>query len=166
MIFIWKKNMIRLIQGVLALVLLFAPLTSVRAHDDAHQIIHLMKMMFDTPENPLSIKPVVIKADYAIAGWVQGNRGGRALLKRQGENWKIHLCAGDALKEAKMLEHAGIDQKVASELVKSLEIAENGIDRAILAKFATFEGIMMVDGSTEHSAHGHHGTSTEAKQSP
>jgi hypothetical protein len=52
-----------------------------------------MKGMFDTPENPLSVEPVVVLGDNAIAGWVQGERGGRALLWRVDGQWEIRLCS-------------------------------------------------------------------------
>ncbi len=31
------------------------------AHDDKDHITHLLKAMFDTPENPLSVDPVVVR---------------------------------------------------------------------------------------------------------
>ena len=36
--------------------------------------------MFNQPNNPLKINPIVVENDYAIAGWSQGDKGGRALL--------------------------------------------------------------------------------------
>nr|WP_245278027.1 copper uptake system-associated protein [Rhizobium leguminosarum] len=38
--------------------------------------------MFERPDKPLDIAPVVIQADWAIVGWRQDGRGGRALLKK------------------------------------------------------------------------------------
>lgn len=76
------------------------------ANEHAHHIIHVMKAQFDTPENPLTVDPVSIEGDFAVAGWSQGSKGGRALLKLVDGQWTIHLCAGAGLKQAQLL-HKG-----------------------------------------------------------
>jgi len=157
--------MIRIIQTLFAIFLFAAPMTDVHAQSNETKIVHLLKSMFDSPDNPLSVNPIVVSGDYAIAGWVQGDRGGRALLKRKEGEWKIHLCAGDALKDAHMLERSGIDHKIATDLASMLAQAEVGLEKGILAKFTSFEGIMMVDENAGHSAHGHHKNSSQTGQS-
>ncbi len=128
------------------------------AHDDKDHITHLLKAMFDTPENPLSVDPVVVRGDNAIAGWVQGDRGGRALLWRVKGEWQIRLCSGDSLKDAAMLESANIGAEDAKTMADELAAAEAKLDPVIVAKFSTFEGTVMIDG--EHGHHNHqHGTS-------
>lgn len=155
----------RAIKTLFSILLIAIPIVGAFAESNEQKIIHLMKSMFDSPDNPLSVNPVVLTDDYAIAGWVQGERGGRALLKRKDGEWKIHLCAGDGLKEAHMLEHAGIDHNKAIELTSMLAKAEAGIDKSILAKFTSFEGVMMVDESAGHSSHTHHSNSNQTNQS-
>ncbi|MCA3559888.1 MAG: copper uptake system-associated protein [Aestuariivirga sp.] len=132
----------------------------VLAHDDQHEIIHLMKGMFDTPENPLSVEPVVVIGDNAIAGWVQGERGGRALLWRVDGQWKIRLCSGDSLKDPKFLESANISAADATTLAAQLAAAESKLDPAVLAKFSSFEGTMMIDPKAGHGGHKHGSTTT------
>lgn len=139
-----------------AFVFVASPLAHAQAHDDEHHIMHLMESIFETPEHPLDVAPVVVKGDFAIAGWIQDERGGRALLKRKEGQWSIHLCSGDGLKDPAMLEQAGIDNQTAAALVAALVTAESGLDKSILAKFASFEGVMMVDAAA-HSSHVHHG---------
>ena len=129
------------------------------AHDDEHEIIHVMKGMFDTPENPLSVEPVVVLGDNAIAGWVQGERGGRALLWRVDGQWKIRLCSGDGLKDPKLLESANISAADAATMASHLAAAEQKLDPAVLAKFSSFEGTMMIDAEAGHQGH-KHGSST------
>ena len=130
------------------------------AHDDAqHEIIHLLKGMFDMPENPLSVEPVVVVGDNAIAGWVQGERGGRALLWRIEGKWKVRLCSGDGLKDSKLLETANISPADAASLTSQLAVAESKLEATVLAKFSSFEGTMVIDAEAGH--HGHkHGSST------
>lgn len=125
------------------------------AHDDKHAIIHLMKSMFDTPETPLTVDPVVIVGDNAIAGWVQGGKGGRALLWRSGGEWQIRLCSGDGLKDPQLLEKANIPAADAKALITGLSAAEAALDPSVLAKFASFEGTMMIEPGAGHQAHQH-----------
>ena len=66
--------------------------------DDA-QIVTVLRSSFDRPEAPLSVAPVVVVGDHAIAGWVQDKRGGRALMRKVRGAWTIHLCSGDPLKQ-------------------------------------------------------------------
>jgi hypothetical protein len=60
---------------------------------------------FDKPEAPLIVEPIVVQGDLAVAGWAQGEMGGRALLRRKGTAWQLALCSGDALKQAAALAH-------------------------------------------------------------
>lgn len=129
------------------------------AHDDKHAITHLMKSMFDTPETPLSVDPVVVVGDNAIAGWVQGDKGGRALLWRVDGQWQIRLCSGDGLKDQKLLENANISAADAKTLIDELTVAEAALDPAVLAKFASFEGTIVIEPGTGHQGH-NHGTTT------
>ena len=129
------------------------------AGENEHQIMHLMKAQFDTPENPLSVDPVVVAGDFAVAGWVQGEKGGRALLRKQEGTWSVHLCSGDGLKDAAVLHQSGIDEATAKALAEAVAKAEAGLDIAILKKLASFEGTVMINGGDHggHSAHGTHG---------
>ena len=131
------------------------------AHDDKAHIAHLMKAMFDTPENPLSVDPVVVLGDNAIAGWVQGEKGGRALLWRVNGEWQIRLCSGDGLKNPAMLVEAKISAEDAKSLVEQLLAAEAKIDPSVVAKFSTFEGTVVIDGTAGHSGHQHGTTQTQ-----
>ena len=58
---------------------------AVRAADasDEPAIRHLMLAMFDKPDARLDVGPVVVVDDRAVAGWTQGEMGGRALLRRK-----------------------------------------------------------------------------------
>lgn len=142
------------------IVLGFPPATTF-ANDDKHNIVHLMKGMFDTPENPLTVEPVVVLGDNAIAGWVQGDKGGRALLWRVNGQWQIRLCSGDGLKDPKLLENANISAADASTLVAELTAAEAALDPTVLAKFSSFQGTMMISPDAGHQAHTHGSTTSE-----
>lgn len=128
------------------------------ADSDAGAIRHLMMATFDKPEAPLTVEPVTVYNDVAVAGWSQGNMGGRALLRRKGDTWVLTLCSGDALKEAKSLQHFGLDAGEAEAMAKAVTDAEAKLDPALVAKFATFDGVVMMDGEGHHPpAEGHGG---------
>jgi hypothetical protein len=131
------------------------------AADDKHVIVHLMKGMFDTPDNPLTVDPVVVLGNNAIAGWVQGDKGGRALLWRVDGQWQIRLCSGDGLKDPKLLENANISAADAATLVAELTAAEAALDPEVLAKLSSFQGTMMIDPGAGHQAHTHGSTTSE-----
>jgi periplasmic copper chaperone A len=121
------------------------------AHDEKEHIVELLKEMFEKPDNPLDVAPVVVRGDNAIAGWVQGDKGGRALLWKKEGTWQLRLCSGDALKNADMLVNANINAEDAKAMVAELAKGEAELDPAVVAKFSTFEGTMVMDGSAGQS---------------
>jgi hypothetical protein len=122
----------------------------------AQAIAHVMKAQFDRPDAPLTVVPVTIDGDYAIAGWIQQDKGGRALLKAQGGKWTIHVCAGDGLLQASTLEMAGISAPAAKRLIQKVAAAEKRLPPEQVKKFALFEGVVKIEGGSHHGhSHGH-----------
>lgn len=137
--------------------------------DDRGAIETVLKAEWDRADAPLKIEPVVIEADYAIAGWTQEGRGGRALLARKHGQWAVHLCTGDAVKEAANLEKMGVAAATAATLAMRLGETEAKMDQTVVALFSTFEGTVMMDANGGHGEHatdgqdahsGHSGHST------
>lgn len=120
--------------------------------DPQHAIPAVLKAIFETPDNPLTVAPVVVSGDWAIAGWVQGERGGRALMKNGHHGWSVHLCSGDGLKDAVALEKIGIPADQASRLAADLALADSKLDAKTLALFSSFEGTVMMDAHAGHGA--------------
>lgn len=114
---------------------------------DVDAISAMQKAMFDKPDNPLTMGPVVVEGDFAVSDWAQAGTGGRALLKRTDKGWGIHLCAGDALKDAAELAKIGVPADIAAKLAADLASAEASVDPALLKQFSMFDGVMMVDES-------------------
>ena len=116
------------------------------AGDDGTAAIRKVLMgRFDKPDARLVVAPVVVRGRHAVAGWVQGERGGRALLRRERGTWKLVACAGDAFKEAAELELAGITPADARSLAKSLAAAEAKLPGEQVRKLSLFEGVMPMD---------------------
>jgi hypothetical protein len=115
---------------------------------DPASIGQLLRGMFDRPGDVLSVGPVVVSGDHAIADWTQGEMGGRALLRRSHGSWAVTLCAGDAIKSSEALKTAGVPQPDAIHLAQALASAESTVAPERLAMFARFEGLVTMDGTT------------------
>lgn len=118
-------------------------------------------LTFDKPEAPLTVVPVTIEGDYAIAGWIQKDKGGRALLKNQGGKWTIRVCAGDGLLRVPTLEMAGVSEPIAKRLAEKVAAAEKRLPVDQVKKFSLFEGVLKIEAGTHHghshdSGHKHH----------
>lgn len=120
------------------------------ADDDAAAIRRLLAETFDRPEQRLSVDPVVVEADAAIAGWTQGAMGGRAFLRRIDGEWVLTVCAGDALKSVETLRNLGLAEEQARRLLASLQAAERGVPTARLKAFASFGGLQNMGGTHRH----------------
>ena len=133
-----------------------ASVQTAHSHGDDAQIVTVLRSSFDRPGAPLSVAPVVVVGDHAIAGWVQGKRGGRALMRKVRGTWAIHLCSGDPLKNADMLASTGIRVDMARTLAHRLALAERAMPAATVALFSTFEGVVHIGADGQHPpVHGH-----------
>jgi hypothetical protein len=122
--------------------------------DESVAVTRVLTETFDRPDAPLAVEPVVVAGDWAIAGWTQDGRGGRALLRRKGDGWAIHLCAGDALRDRTALVHMGLPLSVATALADGVAAAEATVDPARVALFASFEGVVEMNADGSHPDHG------------
>ncbi len=117
---------------------------------DAGAVRHLLMAAFDKPEAPLTVEPVIVYQDVAVAGWSQGDMGGRALLRKKDGAWVLTLCSGDALRQAAGLKTFGLSAETADAIAAEVVAAETKLDPAMVAKFSTFDGVVMMDGSSQH----------------
>lgn len=129
------------------------------AHDahggpDEQQITHVMKRQFDKPEAPLSVAPVVVVGDAAVAGWTQQGKGGRALLRKEKAGWSIHVCAGKGLTQTDVLEMSGLPKTQAADMARLVARAEAALTAQQRALFDSFEGVLKVGGEGA-APHGH-----------
>lgn len=132
---------------------------------EAEAVVQVLDKAYDRPESPLIVEPVVVQDEYAIAGWVQGETGGRALLRKEGDAWSIILCAGDAVKEASYLAQTGMAAGTAANLAEALAAAEAGVPAERLEMFSRFgPTVFMNQPGTSHppAAHDPAGAGTPA----
>lgn len=124
---------------------------------DKAAIVATMKAMFDKPEAPLTVDPVVVMGDAALASWAQGDMAGRALLAKVEGQWSITLCAGPDLRDAAFLAQNGVAE--ADHLSMMFNAAEDAQGAAAVARFSSFDQVVMMstpEGAAKHDAHAHH----------
>ncbi len=109
-----------------------------------------LKQEFDTPDSPLQVDRVAVMDQWAIASWVQGERGGRALLRSHHEQWHIVLCGGDPLTEANSLVEMGVPREWSEALARKVRENEQSLSPARRALFGSFKTIVQMDA---HGAH-------------
>lgn len=132
--------------------------------DDAAQIAAMMKDHFEREGSPLSVEPVVMSGEWAVAGWIQDGRGGRGLMKKAADGWYIHMCGGEGFKSAANLVQTGMSEADAKAIEAELAKAEAALGAEKIAMFDSFEGVVEVGpgghhgaghGEKGHGAHGH-----------
>jgi hypothetical protein len=144
--------MMRWSVGFAAIAMVALAYMSPAVASDQDAIRHVLMSTFDKPDARLVVDPVVVSGDHAIAGWSQGDMGGRALLRKKGHAWDVVLCAGDDLKRTDVLSKVGLPAADAKTLSAALAVAEAGVPPERLALFSKFEGLVMVGGD---GGHGH-----------
>lgn len=93
---------------------------------------------YDQANSKVQISPIVTARDYAIADWIQGGKGGRALLKKTNGTWEITMCGGQGLTVTKNLVDIGIPSEQAKQLTSALKIAESKLDQQKIKLFDSF----------------------------
>jgi hypothetical protein len=118
------------------------------------QIIQVLKNQFERPVTPLDVPVVVVSGDYAVADWLQDNRGGRALLRRDADGWHTLMCSGAQFKTPQALRQAGVQEEDATHISHELSQKEQNLTEEQLKKIDSFQGIVDVLTNPDH--HGHH----------
>lgn len=139
----------------LSVALLAWTAAAAQSPDATTAIRHVIKSTWDKPGDGVDVGPIVIVADVAIAGWTQGDMGGRALLRNKAGAWVVVLCAGDQLKQAAALHMAGITGEPARRLIAALADAEKTIAPGRVAMFSRFEGLVTMDSHGSHTGQHH-----------
>jgi hypothetical protein len=109
-----------------------------------------LKQDFDKPENPLQVDRVSVMDEWAVASWVQGTRGGRALLRSHHGQWEIVLCGGDPLTDAGSLVEMGVPREWSEALARKVRENEQSLSPARRALFGSFNTIVHMDSHGEH----------------
>ena len=136
------------------IILAFASANIAQANqDDEINITQVMLKQWDKPESRLNVAPIVVAADYAMVGWTQGKKGGRALLQKYHGNWQVLLCGGDTLTKTEQLTKAGLDAKTANALIKGFKKQAQQLSSQEIEKMSLFEGVVTVSPAQSHEHH-------------
>ncbi|WP_349975872.1 copper uptake system-associated protein [Pseudomonas sp. WHRI 8519] len=139
---------------ILAFLLACSPLLAMAdTAQEKQSIQQLMRHNFERPDAPLDVAPITVEGDHAIAGWVQDQRGGRALLRKGAHGWRVVLCAGDSLLDPATLRSAGLADADAAQLSEAVRNAEATQPPERVKQFAMFQGVVKVDKDAGHGNH-------------
>lgn len=129
------------------------------AQDHHQAIVAVMKSTWERPDAPLDLVPIVVRDDHAVVGWIQGDMGGRALLRQNHGKWDVVLCSGDALTEKAFLQKYGLRADAAGRLAQSVIEAEKAMPADKRVLLSRFDGVVLMnpDGSHPPAGHGQHG---------
>jgi hypothetical protein len=95
----------------------------------------------------------VVSGDYAVADWLQDNRGGRALLRRDIDGWHTLMCGGAQFKTPQALRQAGVQGDDAKIISQALVQKEQNLTGEQLKKIDGFQGIVDVLTNPDHHEH-------------
>jgi hypothetical protein len=121
-----------------------AAMAPAQTGDPMVDIEALLKAQFDTPENPLTVAPITVQGDVAIAGWAQDGRGGRAFLRKDADGWFVEVCAGKGLLMPEMLTGLGLAEADAVALLAEVTAAESALGAETIALFDSFDGELFI----------------------
>ncbi|MDP8567367.1 copper uptake system-associated protein [Methylophilus aquaticus] len=131
------------------------------AAEDVHSVATEMHETWDKPNIPLILPVIVIHQGMAIADWIQGDKGGRALLKYHSahQHWHTLLCGGAELTSSRHLEAAGMSAADAQALAALLQSQEQGLAEDQRQRIDSFKGLVKFSkgkpvSSTVHDQHG------------
>ena len=147
------KNLLISILGAISLL---AFTVNTNAHSQTEEVSQekiraLISQTFDQPKLPVKISPIVIEGKVAIADWVQGQKGGRALLRRKHHDWEIIACGGVGFKDPEGIAANGISKVIATNITAKLKDAEAKLSPQEVKQFDSFDGVVNMVHDAKHS---------------
>ena len=116
---------------------------------------HIQKLIsktFDRPDLKVQTDPIVIEGKVAIADWIQGEKGGRALLTRKHVDWEIIACGGAGFKDPGVIAAAGISKRIANNITEKLKIAEAKLSPQKVKQLDSFDGVVTMGHGMRHGS--------------
>jgi hypothetical protein len=152
------KNLFISILGAISLSV-FA--TNAGAHSQTEEVSQekikaLISKTFDQPKLPVKTNPIVIEGKVAIADWVQGQKGGRALLRRKHTDWEIIACGGVGFKDPSGIAAVGISKEIATNITAKLSAAEAKLPPQLVKQFDSFDGVVNMMHGGQHKSNTKH----------
>lgn len=125
--------------------------TPASSSSDSEQIAQLLKAQWDKPDTPLAVEILEIQSDTAVAGWAQGEKGGRAFLRKHYDAWQLVACAGEQIKQVDFLHSLGVSKTQAQSLVDKMTATESKLPAQLVGQYDSFkEVVMLQNGKHQH----------------
>ena len=118
--------------------------------ESRERIQKLISKTFDRPDLKVQTDPIVIEGKVAIADWIQGEKGGRALLTRKHVDWEIIACGGAGFKDPGVIAAAGISKRIANNITEKLKIAEAKLPPQKIKQLDSFDGVVTMVRNSRH----------------
>ena len=118
--------------------------------ESRERIQKLISKTFDRPDLKVQTDPIVIEGKVAIADWIQGEKGGRALLTRKHVDWEIIACGGAGFKDPGVIAAAGISKRIANNITEKLKIAEAKLPPQKIKQLDSFDGVVTMGRNSRH----------------
>ena len=120
------------------------------------RIQKLISTTFDRPDLKVQTDPIVIEGKVAIADWIQGEKGGRALLRRKHADWEIIACGGAGFKDPSAIASAGISKGIAQKITAKLRTAEASLSAQKIKQLDSFDGVVTMGHGMQHGSDSKH----------
>lgn len=116
----------------------------------------IISKTFDLPNLKVKTNPIVIEGKVAIDDWTQGQKGGRALLRRKHDEWEIIACGGSGFKSSNGISEAGISREIAQNITAKLATAEAKLSTQQVKQFDSFDGVVNMIHDAKHAPNSKH----------
>lgn len=120
--------------------------------NDPEQISALLMDTFDRPDSPLTVEPITVRGNVAVAGWSQDGQGGRAFLRKDDHGWFVEICAGESLVQPATFVAMGLGQADAELLAAEVNGAEAPLGAGFIARLNSFADTVVIG----REGHEHH----------
>jgi hypothetical protein len=136
--------------------ILILSLTTIACRSKDDESVHIRQLVsktFDQSGKKTTIDTIVVVGNYALYNWKQETMAGRALVRKQNNQWQVWLCGGKGLKEENGLIKAGLPADTASMLAQQFAAAEASLNKEDVKRYDAFGP--NVDMSSMNSNHQH-----------
>ena len=116
----------------------------------------LISKTFDQPNLKVQTAPIVIEGKVALADWTQGQKGGRALLRRKHADWEIIACGGAGFKDSGAIAATGISKEIANNITVKLKTEEAKLSPQKIKQLDSFDGVVTMGHGTQHGSDSKH----------
>lgn len=105
-------------------------------------VTQAIKLHWEQPNQPVEVLAVAVEKEFAIADWIQGERGGRAVLRKNNEDWQTLACGDAQIKNAQTLTQYGLSLPQAQAIVQQLQLEEQHIPAEKLQLIDEFSNVV------------------------